>query len=212
MKPFRNASEPLVRYLEPDEARRLVNAAGPALRALLRGALFTGCRYGELVALRVEDFRADAGSIHVRESKSGRPRHVPLGDEGLSFFAELTAGRPGAELLFTRDGQAWGKNNQVRGLAEACARAKIAPAVSFHILRHTYGSWLAMRGVALQVIAEVLGHSDTRITQKHYGHLAPSYVAQVIRENLPELASARGKVMPLTPRRTRSAAAGAVQI
>jgi len=67
-----------------------------------------------------------------------------------------------------------------------------------------------MRGVALQVIAEVLGHTDTRITQKHYGHLAPSYVAQVIRENLPELASARGKVTTLPSRRARPGAVGAV--
>jgi integrase len=198
VRPFHNASEPLVRYLEPGEATRLANACPADLRSLVRAALMTGCRYGELVALRVVDFRADAQSIHVRESKSGRPRHVPLSAEGLAFFSELAAGRAAAEVLFTRAGRPWGKNHQVRELAAACTRAKIAPAVSFHILRHTYASWLVQRGVALQVVAEVLGHSDTRITQKHYGHLAPSYVAQVIRENLPAIAPpARAKVRAL---------------
>lgn len=42
-----------------------------------------------------------------------------------------------------------------------------------------------MKGVPLQVIAAVLGHSDTRITHKHYAHLMPSYVADVIRQHLP---------------------------
>jgi hypothetical protein len=42
-----------------------------------------------------------------------------------------------------------------------------------------------VRGVPLQVIAEALGHSDTRITSKHYAHLMPSYVADTIRSNLP---------------------------
>jgi integrase len=203
VSPFKNASEPLVRYLEPAEASRLVNASPADLRALVRGALMTGCRYGELVALRVQDFRADSQSVYVHESKSGRPRHVPLSAEGLAFFSELAAGRGGAATMFLRAGKPWGKNHQVRELACACTRAKIAPAVSFHVLRHTYGSWLAMRGVALQVIAEVLGHSDTRITQKHYGHLAPSYVAQVIRDNLPAIAPARGKVQALVPRTSR---------
>lgn len=198
VKPFHNASEPLVRYIEPEEARRLVNAAGTDLRALIRAALLTGCRYGELIALRVEDFRLDAASIHVRESKSGRPRHVPLTDEGLRFFEEISAGRAGGETLFLHAGRPWGKNHQVRELARACVRAKIAPGVSFHVFRHTYGSWLSQRGVPLQVIAAALGHSDTRITHKHYGHLAPSYVAQVIRDNLPAIAPARANVRRLS--------------
>lgn len=73
-----------------------------------------------------------------------------------------------------------------QNLIEAvCRAAKITPTINFHILRHTYGSALAMRGVPLQVIAAVLDHSDTRITHKHYAHLMPSYIADVIKENLP---------------------------
>jgi len=197
LRPFRGVDEPRVHYLEHDEARRLVNACEPELRALVRAGLLTGCRYGELIAMRVADFRADSGTVFIATSKSGKSRHVPLTDEGLRVFDELTSGRPSAELLFTRAGQPWGKNHQVRALTEACAKAKISPPVSFHILRHSYGSWLAQRGVPLQVIAEALGHADTRITQRHYGHLAPSYVAQVIRENLPEISSTVSKVQAL---------------
>jgi integrase len=46
---------------------------------------------------------------------------------------------------------------------------------------------LAMRGVPMAVIAAALGHADTRITEKHYAHLAPSYVADTIRANMPRL-------------------------
>ena len=70
-------------------------------------------------------------------------------------------------------------------MLEACERAKIKPAVSFHVLRHTHGSTLAMRGVPMGVIAEQLGHADTRMTEKHYAHLAPSYVADTIRAHFP---------------------------
>jgi integrase len=39
----------------------------------------------------------------------------------------------------------------------------------------------------LQVVAANLGHADTRMTEKHYAHLAPNYVAQVIRATMPKL-------------------------
>ena len=53
--------------------------------------------------------------------------------------------------------------------------------MNFHGLRHTYASRLAMRGVPLAVIAAQLGHSDTRMVEKHYGHMSPSYVADTVR-------------------------------
>jgi len=94
----------------------------------------------------------------------------------------------------------WGRSHQQRRLAAACAVAKITPAVSFHVLRHTYGSLLAMRGVPLAVISEALGHADTRITSRHYAHLLPSYVADTIRANLPRFeigGSQRANITPL---------------
>jgi integrase len=83
-------------------------------------------------------------------------------------------------------------------LDEASRRAKIMPAVTFHILRHTHGSQLAMNGVPMGVIAAQLGHADTRMTEKHYAHLSPSYVAQTIRANFPVLGLTDGAdVIPL---------------
>jgi hypothetical protein len=48
-----------------------------------------------------------------------------------------------------------------------------------------------MKGVPMGVIAEQLGHADTRMTEKHYAHLAPSYVADMIRAHFPALGIAR---------------------
>jgi integrase len=186
--PFKGVDAPVIRYLTEDEQRRLVNACSADFREIVRAALLTGCRYGELIALRAADYNPDAGMITVRESKAGKVRHVVLTDEGCTLFGALTAGRKGDARIFLRsDGKPWGSSHQQRPLAEACARARIAPAVSFHILRHSHGSTLAMRGVPMGVIAAQLGHSDTRMTEKHYAHLAPSYIADTIRANFPNL-------------------------
>ena len=67
----------------------------------------------------------------------------------------------------------------------ACERAKIEPAVGFHQLRHTYCSLAIMAGAPLPVVAANVGHSDTRMVEHHYGHLAASYVADAIRAAVP---------------------------
>src|SRR5712671_409599 len=69
-----------------------------------------------------------------------------------------------------------GKSQQQRPLVEACHAATVTPAISFHTLRHTYASLMVMDGVPLIVVARNLGHSDTRMVEKHYGHLTSSYI------------------------------------
>jgi len=188
VRPFKNVDAPVIRYLTEDECLRLTNACTADFRPMVKAALLTGCRYGELVALTVSDFNGDNATVAIRTSKSGKPRHVVLSDEGRAFFEDLTTGKMAAEGIFKRsDGSPWGVSHQKRPLAAACKAAKISPAVSFHILRHTHGSLLATRGVPMPVIAQQLGHADTRMTEKHYAHLSPNYVADTIRSSFPNL-------------------------
>ncbi len=186
--PFPKVAAARVRYLGDDEALRLINACPPDLRVLVTAALLTGCRYMELATLHAADVDADAGVLTIRASKSGAARHVVLTDEARRFFAALMAGKASSALLLTRDdGSLWGRSHQGRPLRAACGRAGIKPAVSFHILRHTHASRLAMRGVPMGVIAAQLGHSDVKLTARHYAHLSPGYVADTIRAAFGEL-------------------------
>ena len=162
--------------------------------------------WGELCHLDAGDFLNDDEYpfILARETKSGKPRSIPLTPEGAQLFEDLTAGKP----VFTReDGNRWGKSHQHRPMLEACTKAAIKPAISFHILRHSYAAGLARKGVPLQFIAAALGHSDTRITEKFYAHLAPSHVADVIRANLPTLGVQTGNVHALKVKGQKAPAA-----
>jgi integrase len=183
--PFREADAARARYLDRDECRRLVSASPEPLRTIVRGALLTGARYSELAQMRVTDFHRDSGTLLVRTSKAGRPRRIELTAEGLEFFEQITAGRADAEFLFHRDGAPWGKSHQQRPLAAACRAASVIPAASFHTLRHTYASLMVMDAVPLMVVARNLGHADTRMVEKHYGHLATSYIREAIRSAKP---------------------------
>ncbi len=154
---------------------------------MVQAVLLTGCRYAELCRLKHENFNAQSGTLAIRLSK-GKIRHVVLTDEAKDSFVAWTAGLAHADHIFLRaDGKVWGTSHQKRPLDEASRRAGIEPAVNFHILGHTHGSHLAMSGVPMGVVAAQLVHADTRMTEKHYAHLAPSYVAQAIRTNFPVL-------------------------
>ena len=196
--PFRSVDVARLRYLSVAEARRLINACDPEFRPLVQAALQTGARYGELVRLQVGDFNADASTIGIRQSKSGKSRHVVLTDEGAGLFEQLAAGRASHEPLLRRaDGKSFGTSQQARPMIAACERAKITPRVSFHVLRHSWASLSVMAGVPLMVVAKNLGHTTVRMVERHYGHLAPSYVADEIRKGAPRFGTIAGNVKPI---------------
>lgn len=137
-------------YLSRSELARLLWAIKhrEARRAALIAA-FTGLRRGELVALRPLNIQGDL--IHVRVSKTGRPRVVPIVHHIRFALRRLP-------LDIHRD-----------TLTHAVQEAM--PGVRFHDLRHTAASLLIQEGVDLYRIGQILGHSSLQTT-KRYAHLA----------------------------------------
>ncbi len=212
LKPFEAVDVARARYLTMEQATRFINASDAAsgFRAIAHAALLTGCRYGELGRMRVGDFEGE--TVAIFESKSGKPRNVILDEDGITFFTQQTAGRPADQLMFLRatDGlaqrrmevpegeeQAWGPSHQNRPMLAACKAAGITPPMGFHQLRHTYASLHIMNGTPLIVVATNLGHTDTRMVEKHYGHLTKSYMHEAIRASAPKFGITNpGNVVP----------------
>lgn len=190
VKPFRAVSAARVRYLSTDEVTRLLNAAPGDLRALIQGALLTGARLNDVCMMRVGDFMPDASAVIVGNRKAQYAGKAPfpcyLNDEGIRFFKSQTAGREPLERMFLRaDGEPFTRHDVYRPMAATNEGARLDPTATFHTLRHTYASHAVMAGVPLMVVAQNLGHSDTRMVEKHYGHLAPSYARDEIAKGLP---------------------------
>jgi len=188
-----------LRFLSPEEAQRLVNVCRPDFRNLVKGALFTGARFSELAAMQVSDYDGPLGKVRVTPIKGSKKfRYAVLTQEGQDFFQSITVGRTGDEPIFLRESnttrnvkslkvtRAWRKSEQAREMNLACEAAKLEP-LCFHELRHTHASGLINNGVPLAFVAAQLGHTDTRMVEKHYGHLAPSAMADAIRTLAPKL-------------------------
>ena len=109
LRPFKQVDVPVIRYLARDEIQRLVNACKPDFRTLVQAALLTGCRYAELATLKCGDFNTDSSTLTIKQSKSGKPRHIVLTEEGQRLFTSLVVGRPVNSVRFMReDGLTWG--------------------------------------------------------------------------------------------------------
>lgn len=185
VKPFAKVDVPKVRFLTADEVTALVKNCEPDFQSLVKGALLTGCRYGELTALAVADFNSKDGQVYIAESKNGESRYVDLNATGVAFFTQLTEGRKPLERVFVKAiGKPWKMSEQFRPMNAACDAAKIE-GVTFHILRHTYASHALMAGMTIEVLAQQLGHKDTRITMRHYAHLCPTFKQESVRQNAP---------------------------
>ena len=176
------------RYLTTDEVSRLLEAARDHyLYPLIVCALHTGMRKSELFHLQWSDVDFDSNVITIQsktdwKTKNRRYRTVEMTAVLQDVLrANHDVRLPAVDNVFTYDGRplAW---TVKRSLATLSRRAGIER-VSLHVLRHTFASHLAMQGVPLMHIQQLLGHSDyaTTLIYAHISH--ESHKGQV--HNLP---------------------------
>lgn len=166
--------EARTRWITPEEADKLILAAAPHLKAPIRCALLTGLRLDNIVSLQWQqvDLKNRLITVKVKSSLPGRKSHeVPISDSLFSLLLEQSPQKTGHVFLrqFKKEGLAPTPIKKFRrSFRTACKKAGIED-FRFHDLRHTAASWMIQNGVPLDVVKEVLGHSDISMTMK-YAH------------------------------------------
>jgi len=144
-------------------------------------ALNTGLRRGELFSLRWSDIDADAGILTVRAAaaKSGDSRRIPLNDEAQEVLkAWRKQHKPeNDDFVFPGDGGAR-LTKMNKSWATVCKLAKLTN-FRLHDCRHHFASRLVQLGVDLNVVRELMGHADLKMTLR-YGHLAPDNLKSAV--------------------------------
>ncbi|MDC0712738.1 tyrosine-type recombinase/integrase [Stigmatella sp. ncwal1] len=183
VKLFGKLPKPKFDFLTFAEVERLIDATEPEWRTLILVALKTGLRQGELIGLQWADLDLSRGMMTVRRSvwrgvtdvpKGGRERAVELPSSAVDALKAHRHLR-GRFVFCQDDGQPLTAGKMERPLRRALKRADIdreEGRIGWHDLRHTYGSHLAMKGVPLKVIQELMGHGTIDMTMR-YAHLSP---------------------------------------
>ena len=169
---YRNEEKPRDRYVTDEEMAALIAAASPKLGCIARFIELTGMRQGDALRLRLTDLD-DEGFTYWNSKSKKR--------QGLEWSDELTACVDDAKRLWRRFGREWLFEGKPRGKLHARgygpytpsglralwrrARAKAGlPDVRLHDLRAKSAS----DAQTLQEASERLGHTDERVTARHY--------------------------------------------
>lgn len=171
-KKCENEIEP---FLTPEEVRRLQDAveASPntQLKFVVALLLLTGCRKRELLDAKWDEFHLDRKSwrIPMQRAKTAKARHVPLSKAAMEVLEQLprwedcpyVVPSPTTLKPFVSIFRSWDSARKAAGL----------PDVRLHDLRHSAASNLVNSGQSLYVVGSILGHAQTKTTQR-YAHLS----------------------------------------
>ena len=155
--------------LEPADERKLIDAARPWLQLAIRIAIATGCRQGEILALRWRHVDFDNGVVVVADSKSNDARRVPL-HPTLRDDLRRVRGLPEGYVVSLPNGRSPSRHSVHNAFKKAVA-AIGRPDFRFHDLRHICGSRLLATGASLPEVAAVLGHKTLHMAAR-YAHVS----------------------------------------
>jgi integrase len=217
-RPKPSGANPDFRYIDIEEFEAVQSAItkdllAPTDRALYTTAAMTGLRQGELVALRWRDVDWSAGVIRVRRSytrsqwgtpKSRRSsRAVPMADRVASELErhfQRSAFQDDDELVFPhpRTGNPYDGRKMTRrfydcmraaGLGHLCG---IKNGITFHSLRHTYGTRMAAAGTPMRTLQEWMGHRSVQTTEIYADFLPDQALGRALTDRAFGLPTARG--------------------
>ena len=205
------------RWLTPDELAALLSATkSPHIRLFILLGITTGARPEAILDLKWDAVDFNAKRIYL--NPNGRAQNtkyrpvMPLQDvlwtelqqaraneiELAQVWRSRKNGRPTSGYVVSYGGYPLGSVK--KAFARAVEAAGLGDDVVPYALRHTAASWLAQAGVPLVEIAAFLGHSDTRMVERHYVHLHPDYkekASNTIAQNM----KAAGITPQLRPRK-----------
>jgi integrase len=167
---------PRDRYLTKEEVDALLkHVSTPHVRLFIILAITTGARMSAILELQWDQVDFKHGVInfnpHGREQTNKRRPVVPMTDRARKALDEAVRGAM-TDYVIEWDGK------PLRSIKKAIRMASMRSGIacSPHVFRHTAGVWMAQDDVPMQKIAQFLGHTSTRVTERTYARYSPSFM------------------------------------
>jgi len=163
-----------LRFLNKEEIVKLLESMPVQTRTIIIFAMNTGMRKSEILNLKWSDVNLNNRTITLDKTKTNERRIIPIND---IVYKELTAfnNHDKEGLVFANQ-----KVNLRRYFTEGLRKAGIKD-FCFHDLRHTFASHLAMSGVNINVIQQLLGHKSIKMTLR-YSHLSQEHLQGAVNK------------------------------
>jgi integrase len=170
------------RFLSVEEEEALCEKLGASFASWVRLAILTGMRQQEQFTLRWEHVDMQRGVLTLAATKTGGVQYVRLNEEARALLQSLVPGNKSV-WVFPSENPATHADprNFYRRYYLPAVKELGFIGVTWHTLRHTFASRLAMAGVTEATIASLLRHSGTALVRR-YAHLSPSYLQEAVEK------------------------------
>jgi integrase len=157
------------------EYRKRLRAAVPFFKTML----YTGSRPSEVLRLAWQDIDFERGRVLIWQEKTKAAKPVPMSKALRSVLSSLPRGIGAASVFARPDGKPLTIPEVTRAFRVAQKLSGVRAELSPYSIRHTFASWLAIKGTPIRTIQELLGHRDLRMTLR-YAHLSPAHLAEAV--------------------------------
>lgn len=191
------------RYLLPEEEERLLKASEcyQELPDIIRIALNTGMRQGEIINLKWNNIDLFKKTITVLKTKNKQVKTIPMNDTVFNILLERSKVRSMSGYIFVGTGGERMSQNAIAHYFDHTRRKAGMQDFRFHDLRHTAASRMVQNKIDIYIVSKILGHKDIRTTMRYAHHNPDSLRAGVkildkfnseVRENPPESEAVSG--------------------
>ncbi len=148
------------------EERKLMETSADYLKPIITVALNTGMRKAEILNLQWNQIDFKAKRLRVEKAKNGKVRFIPINDVLSHELRRLENQNGQSSYVFFNAETMKAYVDIKKGFKAACRRAEIK-GLRFHDLRHTFATRLVEKGVDIETVRDLLGHSSIIITQRY---------------------------------------------
>jgi len=181
-------SEPL--FISFDDLQIIIKQIeDPIFKNITLFAFLTGLRAGEIITLNWSNIKLNEKIIQVGSNdfttKSRQVRFIPISEPLNIILNDLKPRLPGNDknFVFTRkDGNAYSVDYVSKTFKAAVKKTTLNQEIHFHTLRSSFGSYLLQKGVPIQMISKLLGHSSIAITEQHYASLTIGNLFEAVNQ------------------------------
>ena len=154
-----------IRYLNPTEHKNLLMHCDKSIKPFVTLAIHTGMRKSELYDLTWNDVDLEKNTIHVKESKNGEGRFIPIDATAKTVLEDLS------KVRHINSQDIFYDLVNFRRLWEAALMKASITNFHFHDCRHTFASYAVMSGMDLRTLQDIMGHKTMTMTLR-YSHLS----------------------------------------
>jgi len=169
-----------LRYLEPEEIKKLLDACTPYLRPIVVTALNTGMRKGEILNLKWSDVDLKNRKITLFNTKNNEMRMIPVNKTLCQELTVLKSNCQNEGYVFCNAVNQQPFKDIKKSFTSALKKCDIKD-FRFHDLRHTFASRLVMKGVDLRTVQQLMGHKSIKMTMR-YSHLSPGHLQDSVEK------------------------------